>query len=601
MSKKEIRNIAIIAHVDHGKTSIVDQLLKQSGTMKMEEGADLVMDSNAQERERWITIYSKNTAVIYNNTTINIIDTPWHADFSSEVQRVLRMVDCVLLIVDAYEWPMPQTKFVLKKSLELGLKPIVVLNKIDKPTARPEWVLDQLFDLFISLGATDEQADFEVIYASAKNGFAKVNLTDPEVDMKPLFDAIMRIVPPAPDKSNENFRMQVANLAYDNFVGRMWIGRVYEWSCKAGQTVTIISNEWTKRTGKITKIYTTLGLWKIESDEAVCGDIVTIAGIADIFVWETVWIGEFEALPTITIDEPTMKMEFLVNDSPFAGKEGKYMTTRNLKERLDKELQTNVWLRLEEEDGRFMVSGKWELHLWVLIESIRREGRELQVGAPEVIFKTTDDGKKEEPIENVIINVAEWAAGSIIQALSDRKGSMMSMITENWQAAMEFEVPTRWLLWFRADFILMTKWDGIIYSAFSHYAPHVGVITKRSVWSMISGNTGQAMKYGIFKLQDRGPIFVDPAQAIYEGMIVWEHLKWWDLIINLTTNKQMTNVRNAGNDEAMKLDPIIHLSLEDALWYIWTDELVEITPQNIRIRKKYLTENARSIAKKWGK
>lgn len=597
MSRKEIRNIAIIAHVDHGKTSLVDQLLQQSGTMKMEEGAALIMDSNDQEKERWITIYSKNTAVIYDGKLINIIDTPGHADFGSEVQRVLRMVDCVLLVVDAYEGPMPQTKFVLKKSLELGLRPIVVLNKIDKPTARPEWVLDQLFELFIALGASDEQADFPHIYASAKNWFAMLNLDDPQIDMKPLFNKILELVKPAPDTSSENFIMQVANLKYDNFVGRMGVGRIYKGTCKVGQTVTIIGNDGARRTGKISKIYTTLGLSQIESEEWVCGDIITIAGIPDIFVWETIGVGEFDALPTISIDEPTMTMEFLVNDSPFAGKEGKYMTTRNLKERLDRELQTNVWLRLDEDAGKFVVSGKWELHLGVLIESIRREWREMQAGAPEVIFKMVD-GKKHEPIEAIIINVKENLAGAIIEAISNRKGTMMSMNNENGQTTLEFEIPTRWLLGFRAEFILLTKWDGIIYGSFSHYAPHVWIINKRQVGSMISGNTGKAMKYGIFKLQDRGPIFVDPAQDIYEGMIVGEHLKGGDLIINLTTNKQMTNVRNAGNDEAMKLDPIIHMTLEDALWYISTDELVEVTPKNIRIRKKYLTDNARAIAKK---
>ena len=456
MSRKEIRNIAIIAHVDHGKTSLVDCLLKQSGTMKVEEWAELIMDSNDQEKERWITIYSKNTAVIYDGKLINIIDTPWHADFGSEVQRVLRMVDCVLLVVDAYEWPMPQTKFVLKKSLELGFKPIVVLNKIDKPTARPEWVLDQLFELFISLGATDEQADFPHIYASAKNGFAMVNLDDPQIDMKPLFEKILDLVKPASDTTNEPFLMQVANLKYDNFVGRMWVGRVYKWICKAGQQVTIIANDGTKRNGKINKIYTTLWISQIETQEWVCGDIITIAGISDIFVWETIWVGDFDALPTISIDEPTMKMEFLVNDSPFAGKEGKYMTTRNLKERLDRELQTNVWLRLEENAGKFVVSGKWELHLWVLIESIRREWREMQAGAPEVIFKMVD-GKKYEPIENIIINIKETLAGSIIEAISNRKGTMMSMNNENGMTILEFEIPTRWLLGFRAEFILLTK------------------------------------------------------------------------------------------------------------------------------------------------
>ena len=595
-----IRNIAIIAHVDHGKTSLVDQLLKQSGTMKSLDDQHLIMDNNDQEKERGITIYAKNTSIKYNWDTINIIDTPWHADFWSEVERVLRMVDSVLLVVDAYEWPMPQTKFVLKKSLELGIKPIVIINKIDKPTARPQRVIDMLFDLFITLGATDEQADFQVIYTSAKNWYAKLNIEDSSDDMTPLFEAIIRLVNPAEDRSSEPFRMQIANLGYDNYLGRLGIGRVYEWTAKVWDQVVVISNDGTKRNGKITKIFVTIWLSRVEADNAQCGDIVTIAGIPDIFVWETVWTGDVQALPTIQIDEPTLSMEFLVNDSPFAGKDGKYMTTRNLQERLDKEQQTNVWLKVEVVDGRFIVSWRWELHLWVLIESIRREGRELQVGAPQVIFRY-EDNKKQEPIEQLIISVADGSYGSIIEAVSNRKWLMTTMNTDNGLTTLEFQIPTRWLLWFRSDFILMTKGEGIMYSAFSHYADYVWDIPKRQVWSMISWNTWQAMTYSIFKLQDRWPVFVDPAQPIYEGMILWEHLKWWDIVVNMTFNKQLTNVRNSWNDEAMRLDPIIHLSLEDALWYIWSDELVEITPKAVRMRKKHLTESARALAKKWSK
>jgi GTP-binding protein len=595
-----IRNIAIIAHVDHGKTSLVDQLLKQSGTMKIMEDQDLIMDNNAQERERGITIYSKNTAIKIGGETVNIIDTPGHADFGSEVERVLRMVDRVVLVVDAYEGPMPQTKFVLKKSLELGLKVIVVLNKIDKPTARPQEVIDMIFDLFISLGATDEQADFPVIYTSAKNGYALKKLWDEPKDFWPLFDAIMEHVTPAEDKSAMPFRMQIANLAYDDYLGRLGIGRVYEWVAKPGSQVTILDNDGVARTGRITKIFTTLGLSRVDAEEARCGDIVTIAGIPNIFVGETVGSGEIAPMPPITIDEPTLKMEFLVNDSPFAGKEGKYMTTRNLQERLDKELQTNVGLKVEFDGGSFMVSGRGELHLWVLIESIRREGWELQVGAPEVIAKMVD-GQKMEPIEQLLVTVEESLAGAVIENISNRKGMMMNMNNLNGQTTIEFEVPTRWLLWFRADFILMTRGEGIAYSAFSHYDYWRGDIQKRQVGSMISGFNGIAMKYSIFKLQDRGPIFVDPAQQIYEGMIVGEHLKWWDLVINLTFNKQQTNVRNSGNDEAMRLEPIVHLSLEDALGYIWGDELVEITPKTIRMRKKYLTQSDRDRAKKMTK
>lgn len=596
----DIRNIAIIAHVDHGKTTLVDELLKQSGTLKKMDDKDLIMDSNDQERERGITIYSKNTAIEYEGNRINIVDTPGHADFGSEVERVLRMIDSVILVVDAYEGPMPQTKFVLKKALELGLNPMVVINKIDKPTARPDQVVDMLFDLFITLWATDEQADFPIMYASAKNGYAMKSLDDESIDMKPLFQSIMENVAPAKDLSDKPFRMQIANLAYDDYLWRMGIWRVYEWTVKAGQQVNITANDWTVRIGKIGKVFTTLGLQRIETPVSSCGDIVTISGIPSIFVGETIWVGDVEALPSIAIDEPTLKMEFLVNDSPFAGKEWKYMTTRNMDERLKKETETNVWLKVEMEEGRFMVSGRWELHLSVLIESIRREGRELQVWAPQVIF-WLENGHKTEPMENVMVNVDDILSGTIIDALSQRKGMMQNMNSQNGLTTIEFLVPTRGLLWFRGEFILATKWEGIIYSSFSHYDRYKWDIPKRDVGSMISSATGQAMNYWIFKLQDRGPIFVQPAQAVYEGMIVGEHLKWWDMSVNLTINKQQNNVRNSGNDEAMRLAPIRTLTLEDALGYIAHDELVEITPKNIRIRKKYLTNNARNIAKKEGK
>ena len=594
-----IRNIAIIAHVDHGKTSLVDQLLRQSGTLKKMEEQDLVMDNNDQERERGITIYAKNTAIEYQGERINIVDTPGHADFGSEVERVLRMVDSVILVVDAYEGPMPQTKFVLKKSLELWLKPMVVLNKIDKPAARPDRVIDQLFDLFILLGASDEQADFPIIYASAKNGYAMKNLTDEAKDLTPLFDAILENVAPAAEKSDLPFCMQVANLGYDDYLGRLGVGRVYQGTLNAGSQVTIIGNDGVKRTWKIAHIFRTLGLQRIEIPQAECGDIVTISGIPNIFVGETVGVGEFEALPTIAIDEPTLSMEFLVNDSPFAGKDGKYMTTRNMAERLEKEAETNVGLKVEMVEGKFIVSGRGELHLGVLIEAIRREGWELQVWAPQVIYKE-ENGQKLEPMENLVVSVEDGLSGTVIDMLAPRKGLMQNMSSENGLTTMEFIIPTRGLLWFRGEFILATKGEWIMYSAFSHYEPYKWEIVKRQVWSMISSATGQAMMYGIFKLQERGPIFVDPAQPIYEGMIVGEHLKGWDMTVNLTINKQMNNVRNSGNDEAMRIDPIVHLSLEQAMGYIAHDELVEITPKAIRIRKKYLTESARTIAKKQG-
>ena len=563
------------------------------------EDQDLVMDNNDQERERGITIYAKNTAIEYHGERINIVDTPWHADFGSEVERVLRMVDSVILVVDAYEGPMPQTKFVLKKSLELWLKPMVVINKIDKPAARPDRVIDQLFDLFILLGASDEQADFPIIYASAKNGYAMKNLSDEQKDLTPLFDAILENVAPAPEKLDEPFRMQIANLGYDDYLWRLGIGRVYEGKIKVWSQVTIIWNDGIKRSGKIAKLFTTLGLQRIETEEATCGDIITISGIPNIFVGETVGVGEFDPLPTIAIDEPTLSMEFLVNDSPFAGKEGKYMTTRNMAERLEKEVETNVGLKVENQDGKFIVSGRGELHLGVLIESIRREGRELQVWAPQVIYKE-ENGQKLEPMESLVVSVEDDLSGTVIDMLAPRKWLMQNMYSENGLTTMEFSIPTRWLLGFRGEFILATKGEWIMYSAFSHYEPFKWEIQKRQVWSMISSATGQAMMYGIFKLQERGPIFVDPAQPIYEGMIVGEHLKGGDMTVNLTINKQMNNVRNSGNDEAMRIDPIVHLSLEQAMGYIAHDELVEITPKAIRIRKKYLTESARTIAKKQG-
>lgn len=595
----KIRNIAIIAHVDHGKTSLVDQLLTQSGTMKMAEDQDLIMDSNDQEKERGITIYSKNTSIKYHDNVINIIDTPGHADFGSEVERVLKMVDSVLLLVDAYEGPMPQTKFVLKKSLELWLNPIVVINKIDKETARPTRVINQLFDLFFALWATDEQADFPIIYCSAKHWYAFDDLKDfaeakEKWDITPMFDLIEKEVKPAPDLSDMPFRMQIANLWYDDFIGRLWIWRVYEGIVSQWQEVVIFDNNWIKRKWKITKIFTTLWVSRVETKVGECGDIVTIAGMPNIYVWETVWVEWCEPFPPIKVDAPTLTMDFLVNDSPFAGREGKLVTSKNIQERLAKELQTNVWLEIDFEKwwNRFGVSGRGELHLSVLIESMRREWFEIQVSAPQVIFKE-EDGKKTEPIENVIINVDEWLAWTIIDALAQKKWQMTDMNTINGIATLQFEVPTRWLLWFRWKFVLMTKWEGIMYSSFSHYAPYKGDMPKRTTWSMISQQAGKCMKYSIWKLQERWKIFILPQAAMYEGMIVWESAKPGDMTVNLTKNKQQTNVRESWNDESMRLEPIIPLTLEDSLAYIDTDEYVEITPKNIRLRKVYLTDSER--------
>lgn len=589
------RNIAIIAHVDHGKTTLVDTMLKQSGTFRENEKVDeRVMDSNDQEKERGITIYAKNTSVFFQWHKINVVDTPGHADFGSEVERVLRMVDSVCLVVDAYEWPMPQTKFVLKKSLELGLKPLVIINKIDKPTARPDWVVDQLFDLFVKLGATDEQLDFSVCYAIARDGIAKRNLEDESTNITPLFEMILEKVPEASNDETKPFRMQVANLAYDNFLGRLAIWRVYEGKVKVGQEVTITNNVWVQRKGKIAEILTNEWLTKVKAKEAHAWDIVTIAWIADIFVWETIAeSAEVEALPAITIDEPTLKMEFLVNNSPFAWKEGKMVTSRQIRDRLEKELETNVWLKIDFESGEnFMVSGRWELHLSVLIETMRREGYELQVGAPEVIMHT-ENGVKMEPIERVAVSVPSEFSGAVIERLGKRKWEMSNMTDENGMVALEFKVPTRWLLGFKSEFTTITKWEWILTSAFEEFAPYKGPIEKREVGSMVSGEAWATMAYSLWKLQERGPLFVDPAVAIYEWMIIWEHLKGWELVVNATKNKQLTNVRASGTDEALRLVTPKRMTLEEAIDYIGPDEYVEITPLNIRLRKKYLTETDR--------
>ncbi len=600
MSQQKFINVAIIAHVDHGKTTLVDALLKQTNTFRENEDVGTtIMDSNDQEKERGITIYAKNTAVQYGDYKINIVDTPGHADFGSEVERVLRMVDSVCLVVDAYEGPMPQTKFVLKKALELGLKPIIVINKIDKPTAQPEVVVDMLFDLFVQLGATDEQLDItdgRIVYAIARDGIAKRNMSDEATDISALFDTIIEQVAVAANDSTKPLKMQIANLAYDNYVGRMGIGRVVDGAAKVGQVVTIIANDGTRRTGKISKVLTSLGLKKMEVAEGVAGDIITIAGIPDIYVGETVCADpECVAMPPITVDEPTLTMEFMVNDSPFAGKEGKFVTSRQIRDRLEKETEMNVGLRIDFDgsDGNsYKVSGRGELHLSVLVETMRREGFELQVGAPQVIFHMVD-GKKQEPIESVVMWVPETAAGTVFEMLGKRKGICKNMNTVNGVTSMEFDVPTRGLLGFRSRFVIETKGEGIIYSSFDHYEDYKGTIEKRSVGSMISACGGMTMAFSLFNLQDRGPILVEPAVEIYEGMIIGEHLKGSDLVVNPTKNKQLTNMRASGTDEAIRLTPIRQMTLEDCLDYIGDDEYVEVTPKSLRLRKKWLTETDR--------
>lgn len=588
-------NIAIIAHVDHGKTTLVDAMLKQSGAFRENEAVDeRVMDSNDQEKERGITIYAKNTSIFYKWNKINIVDTPWHADFGSEVERALRMVDSVCLIVDAYEWPMPQTKFVLKKSLALGLKPIVVINKIDKPTARPDYVINALFDLFVQLGATDEQLDFPICYAIAREGIAKLQLTDESKDILPLFDLICDKVEIAEQDVTKPLKMQVSNLAYDNFLGRMWVGRIFSGTVKVGQQVTIFSNKWVTRKGKVSEILTNEWLKKVKTPEGVAGDIVHIAGIPDIYIGETIAQDEsIEPLAPITVTEPTLKMEFLVNNSPFAGRDGKFVTSRHIRDRLEKELEVNVWLKIDFDNGEnYMVSGRWELHLSVLIETMRREWYELQVGSPEVIMKI-ENGVKMEPIERVSVNVPSEFTGAVIERLWKRKWEMQDMIDENGLTNLEFLVPTRGLLGFKNEFTTITKGEGILTSAFEKYDEYKGEIEKRLVGSMIAGESGKAMAYSLWKLQERWPIFIEPGTELYEWMIIGEHLKWGELVVNATKNKQLTNVRASGSDEALTLIPIRKFTLEDALDYIGPDEYVEVTPNHVRLRKKYLNENDR--------
>ncbi len=589
-------NIAIIAHVDHGKTTLVDALLKQSGVFnEHKEIWTCIMDLNDQEKERGITIYAKNTAVQYKWFKINIIDTPGHADFWSEVERVLRMADSVLLLVDAYEWPMPQTKFVLQKSLELWLKPIVVINKIDKPTARVDEIVNMVFDLFVKLNATDEQLDFPIVYANAKKWVAILNMNDEQNNIFPLFETIINHVIIEKTDLTKDFKMQITNLSYDNYLWRLWIWRVYEWKLKNWQQVTIIWNSWVRRIWKISKIFTTLWLQKCSVEEALPWDIVTIAWIPDIYVWETISINpNSEPLPPINIDEPTLRMEFLVNDSPFAWKEWKLVTSRNIRERLERELEMNVWLQIDftSEDNKFMVSGRWELHLWVLIETMRREWFELQVWCPHVIFKE-QNWVKLEPIEYVIVIVPEEFSWVTIEKLCSRKWILKDIKTNNDISTLEFEVPTRWLLWFKSVFTIFTKWEWIIYNSFSSYEKYKWEIQKRDIWSMISWFAWKTMAYSLWKLQDRWPILIEPNTEVYEWMIIWEHLKWWDLTVNPTKNKQLTNIRASGTDEAIKLVPIRKMTLEDAIDYIKEDEYVEITPKNIRLRKKYLKENER--------
>jgi len=596
MKDMEIRNIAIIAHVDHGKTTLVDALLKGSNTFDAHaQIVERVMDSDDQEKERGITIYAKNTSIKYKGTKINIIDTPGHADFGSEVERMLRTVDATLLVVDAYEGPMPQTKFVLQKSLQLGLKVMLVVNKIDKPSARCEEVVDEVFDLFSQLGATDEQLDFPVIYAVARDGIAVMEPDDERVDITPMLDWILSEVRAVDQKLDEEFVFQPATLSYDSFLGRIAVGRVHSGKVKKGQTLTIMTPEGEKRKGKISKVFSFKGLERLEVEEGTGGDVIAIAGISDIYVGETVTSDEnMEPLPAITVDPPALSMDFMTNDSPLAGREGKYVTSRNIKERLERELETNVGLSVKfpDEGDAIKVYGRGEMHLAVLIENMRREGFELQVSQPEVVIREID-GVKSEPLESVLVTVPDSMSGSIIEALSKRKAEMTDMRSDEGITTMKFMAPTRGLLGFRGVFIVLTKGEGTMFHSFEKYTPYMGVIEKRKVGSLISMVSGETVAFGLFGLQDRGPLFIGANTKVYEGMIIGEHNQGTDLVVNPIRAKKQTNVRSSGKDEAINLTPPLPMSLEIALEYIDSTEYVEITPLNIRIRKRWLTETER--------
>ncbi|HFF8044449.1 translational GTPase TypA [Acinetobacter baumannii] len=601
---KNLRNIAIIAHVDHGKTTLVDKLLQQSGALGDRAGEiERVMDSNALESERGITILAKNTAITWldkrTDTTyrINIVDTPGHADFGGEVERVMSMVDCVLLLVDSQEGPMPQTRFVTQKAFARGLKPIVIINKVDKPSARPDWVIDQVFDLFDNLGATDEQLDFPIVYASGLRGVAGPAPEELAEDMTPLFETIVDIVePPAVDVDGP-FQMQISSLDYNSFVGVIGVGRIQRGSVKLNTPVTVIDKEGNTRNGRILKIMGYHGLERIDVDSASAGDIVCITGIDALNISDTICDPKnVEALPPLSVDEPTVSMTFQVNNSPFAGKEGKFVTSRNIRERLDRELIHNVALRVEDTDSpdRFKVSGRGELHLSVLIENMRREGFELGVSRPQVIIKEIDGGKQ-EPYENVTFDVEEQHQGAVMEQMGHRKGEMTNMeVDGKGRIRIEATVPSRGLIGFRSEFLTMTSGTGIMTSSFSHYGPlKQGTVAKRQNGVLISMVQGTCLGYALFSLQDRGRLFAKPQLEVYEGMIVGINSRSDDMVVNPTKAKQLTNVRASGTDDALTLTPAIEFTLEQALEFIEDDELVEVTPKSIRIRKRYLTENER--------
>ncbi len=592
----DIRNIAIIAHVDHGKTTLTDAIMTQCG-----HGDEGSMDSNALEQERGITIYAKNTSITYKGTKINIVDTPGHADFGSEVERVLRSIDTVLLVVDAQEGPMPQTRFVLKKSLELGIKPILVLNKIDKPAANPTRAHDEVLELFMELGANDAQLDFPSIYAIGRQGIAKKKLTDESTDLTPLLDMILEHVPPANAKKNagDPLTAQVFNLGYDNFLGRTAICRIYSGTIRDGQNVWVKDISGKVFTGKVTKLFTFDGKKRVEVKEAVSGDIITVAGMPDIYIGETITDKEeTPALPAITVDEPTISLQFLVNNSPFAGREGTFVTGRQIRERLELELETNVGLKVNFDSNEFFnVFGRGELHIAILIENMRREGYELQVSQPKVIFKE-EGGEKLEPFEEVIIDCPQEYSGAIIETLGKRKGIMTNMTTHGNQVRIVLEIPTRGLLGYKNAFTIDTKGEGIMSSRVVGFKPYAGEIEKRETGSMTSMVAGKSLGFSLWNLQDRGRLFIGPAVDIYEGMVVGDTAKGDDMDVNPCKGKAMSNMRSSGKDEALTLVPHFELTIERGLELMRDDEYLEITPKNVRLRKKFLTELDRAKSRR---
>ena len=599
----EIRNIAIIAHVDHGKTTLTDALMKQNGGLQ-DEGVS--MDSNDLEKERGITIYSKNTSIYYKDTKINIVDTPGHADFGSEVERVLRAIDSVLLLVDAVEGPMPQTRFVLKKSLELGLKPIVVINKIDKPAADSHRVHEEILDLFFELGANEEQANFETVYAIGRDGVAFKNLGDKSTDLSPILEVILEKVLPVSHSEDKPMSAQVFNLGYDNFLGRMAVARIYSGKVLSGSQV-FVKGEHATRKGKITKLFSFEGINRKEVESASSGDIVLLAGIPDIYIGETLCENEsVEPLPHIAIDEPTLSLNFLVNDSPFAGREGKFLTSRQIKERLEKELEINVGLKVDFAPDQgvdrmgpsfFKVYGRGELHVAILLENMRREGFEMQVSQPEVIIKE-ENGIKTEPYEELVIDVPMESSGGVIEKIGKRRGIMKDMVEKEGIARIIFDIPTRGLLGYRSEFIIDTKGEGIMSSRVTGFKEHAGEIKKREYGSMTSMVAGKAVAFSLANLQERGILYIEHGTEVYEGMVVGNVLKGEDMSVNPTKGKQLTNMRASGTDEAITLNPVFVLSIERGLEVMSEDEYLEITPKSVRLRKRYLTEIDRVRAKR---